>query len=181
MIEGEIRDTDGLVSRHIEATVTIAGISGRVEFLIDTGAYATALYPNEQVPFRGNIAVAWHNAPIAVAEGVGGVAAFRRIAATLAFDDRETARPWEYRTEIYIVEPEAKTTNPRHSHPCWGWAFGGAGSRKGSARLAPPSGSRPNRHKSGAKPARNSPGSGLPCPSSCTRMQRSAPSDAERV
>lgn len=108
MIEGEIREADGIVSLHIEAMVTIAGISGRVEFLIDTGAYATVLYPKDQAPFRGSIAAALQAAPIAVAEGVGGVATFRRISATLAFDDRETGAPWEYRTDIYMAEPDGE-------------------------------------------------------------------------
>ena len=105
MIEGEIREADGILSLHIEATVTIAGISGRLEFLIDTGAYATVLYPKDQAPFRDGIAAALQSAPMVVAEGVGGVATFRRIAATLAFDDRETGTTWEYRTEIYMAEP----------------------------------------------------------------------------
>ena len=108
MIEGEIKEADGIVSLHIEATATIAGISGRVEFLIDTGAYATVLYPKDQAPFRGGIAAALQSAPIAVAEGVGGVATFRRISATLAFDDRETGATWEYRTEIYMAEPDGE-------------------------------------------------------------------------
>ena len=94
-----------MVSLHIEATVTIAGRSGRVEFLIDTGAHATVLYPKDQAPFRGGIAAARQSAPVVVAEGVGGVATFRRIAATLAFDDRETGATWEYRTDIYMAEP----------------------------------------------------------------------------
>ena len=108
MIEGEIREADGIVSLHIEATVTIAGRSGRVEFLIDTGAHATVLYPEDQAPFRGGIAAARQSAPMVVAEGVGGVATFRRISGTLAFDDREIAGQWEYRTDIYVAEPDGE-------------------------------------------------------------------------
>ncbi len=79
-----------------------------MEFLIDTGAHATVLYPKDQAPFRGGIAAARQSAPMVVAEGVGGVATFRRIAATLAFDDRETGALWEYQTDIYVAEPDGK-------------------------------------------------------------------------
>lgn len=106
MIEGEIRESEGGVSLHIEATVTIAGISRRLEFLIDTGAHATVIYPDRPDAFLDSIAGALRDAPVAIAEGVGGIATFRQIPGTLVFDDRETGGQWEYWTEIYVADAD---------------------------------------------------------------------------
>ena len=64
------------------------------------------IYPDEPDPFLDRIAGALLDAPVAIAEGVGGIATFRRIPGTLVFDDRETGGQWEYRTEIYIADAD---------------------------------------------------------------------------
>ena len=104
MIEGQINESGSVVTLTISATVTIAGTSAEVEFLIDTGAYATVLYPKDQDAFLENNPDALQSDSEISAQGVGGSATFRVIPATLAFRDRETGAPWEYRTDIYMAE-----------------------------------------------------------------------------
>ena len=104
MIEGQINESGSVVTLTISATVTIAGTSAEVEFLIDTGAYATVLYPKDQDAFLENNPDALQSDSEISAQGVGGSATFRVIPATLAFHDRETGAPWEYRTDIYMAE-----------------------------------------------------------------------------
>ena len=104
MIEGQINESGSVVTLTIRATVTIAGTSAEVEFLIDTGAYATVIYPKDQDAFLENNPDALQSDSEISAQGVGGSATFRVIPATLAFRDSETGAPWEYRTDIYMAE-----------------------------------------------------------------------------
>lgn len=104
MIEGQINESGSVVTLTIRATVTIAGTSAEVEFLIDTGAYATVIYPKDQDAFLENNPDALQSDSEISAQGVGGSATFRVIPATLAFQDSETGAPWEYRTDIYMAE-----------------------------------------------------------------------------
>ena len=104
MIEGQINESGSVVTLTISATVTIAGTSAEVEFLIDTGAYATVIYPKDQDAFLENNPDALQSDSEISAQGVGGSATFRVIPATLAFHDSETGAPWEYRTDIYMAE-----------------------------------------------------------------------------
>ena len=105
MIEGEIKESDGAVTLNITATVSIAGTLAEIEFLIDTGAYATVICPKDQAAFLVNSADALRAAHEVAVEGVGGNATFRAIPAILTFHDSETGVPWAYRTQIYMAEP----------------------------------------------------------------------------
>ena len=117
MIEGQINESGSVVTLTISATVTIAGTSAEVEFLIDTGAYATVIYPKDQDAFLENNPDALQSDSEISAQGVGGSATFRVIPATLAFHDRETGAPWEYRTDIYMAKSMAELDGENDQTP----------------------------------------------------------------
>ena len=108
MIEARIVESGDAVTLNIRGRVTIAETSYTIDFMVDTGAYATVICPKDQWLFQLNNPDALQSAPEISAQGVGGSATFRVILATLAFRDSETGAPWEYRTNIYMAKSMAK-------------------------------------------------------------------------
>ncbi len=108
MILGEF----GVAGRpFVEGYLTLPrfGLTRRISFLVDTGADATCIHPQDSR--LAAIPLEHLERPIA-SNGVGGVATYFREPAILEFVDAEARQVHSHEVDVFIARPDP---DPRHS------------------------------------------------------------------